>query len=265
VLESASFPRLYWNVALIAFFGLALCESFRPRHARVHPIGRRWLQHGALAVAGSVLGLIVRTSPLVVAGAFANAPVALASVALLPTWLRIGLAFVVLDGTRYLQHRLMHAVPVLWRLHQVHHSDEDFDLTTGLRFHPIEAVLTQGSYLVVVAAMAAPVEAVLLAELATIAQNFFAHANLRLPGRVERLLRRVVVTPELHRVHHSVDLAEQNTNFSSLFPFWDRLGGTYRDGPAEDRPLVFGLRELAPGTPLTLGRLLRMPFAGRNR
>lgn len=261
MLDPSNFPRLYWNVALTAFFGLALWESYRPRHPRRQPIGRRWAQHLALAVAGALVGVALRTSPLVVAVAAPAWSGGLAASAL-PFWVQCVAGFLALDATRYVQHRLLHAVPLLWRLHQVHHSDEDFDLTTGLRFHPLEALATQGSYLLVIAAIAPPVEAVLVAEVVTIAQNFFAHANARLPRGVERRLRRVLVTPELHRLHHSVDVSEQNTNFGSVFPWWDHLGRTYPADPLTSGPLAFGLREIAPGTRLTLARLLGMPFGG---
>lgn len=260
MLDSASFPRLYWNVALTAFFALALLESYVPRRQHLQPLGRRWLHNVVLAIVNMAVGLAFRASPLLVAGAATDwAPLSLAG-SPLPFWLQCVVGFLFLDAVRYAQHRLMHGVPALWRLHQVHHSDQDFDLTTGLRFHPLEAVVTQGSYLAVLALVAPPIEVVLVSELATIVQNFFSHANVRVPHRLERTLRGVVVTPELHRLHHSVDLAEQNTNFGSVFPWWDRVDRTYLAGPLHG-PIVFGLREVAPGTRLTLTRLLRMPFS----
>jgi sterol desaturase/sphingolipid hydroxylase (fatty acid hydroxylase superfamily) len=260
-----NFSRLYWDLFLTAFFVIALWESFQPRRRpTVAPAGR-WGRHAALAALSSVAGLLFRTSPILVAAAVASSPYGLLNRSPAPFWVRCLVAVLLLDLARYLQHRLMHSWPVLWRLHQVHHSDEDFDLTTGLRFHPLEAVLTQGSYLGVVAVLAPPVEAVLVAELATVVQNFFAHANARIPAFIERPLRRVLVTPEMHRVHHSVEIDEQNTNFGSILPFWDSLFRTYRAAPRDHDTLRFGLKELAPGTDLPMRVLLSMPFAGRRR
>lgn len=266
MIDFARVSSLYWDVFLVAFCGVALWESFQPRQRPTRPTGRRWAQHGVLALLTNVVGLLFRTSPLLVAAAVASSPHGLLNRAWLPVAAQWTVAALALDLTRYWQHRLLHSVGALWRVHQVHHSDEDFDLTTGLRFHPVESAVTHASYLAVVAVLAPPLEAVIVVEFATMVQNFFAHANIRLPEGLERHLRRIVVTPELHRLHHSVDVAEQNTNFGAILPVWDRVFRTYLSAPHGGRDhLRFGLRERAPGGKQAMADLLAMPFAPRER
>lgn len=150
----------------------------------------------------------------------------------LPEWLKCALAVALLDLAVYLQHVMFHAVPALWRLHMVHHADLDFDVTTGLRFHTIEILLSMVVKIGVVAASGAPPWAVLAFEVLLNATAMFNHGNARLPRRLDGVLRLLVVTPDMHRVHHSVVPAETNSNFGFNFPWWDRLLGTYRAQPA---------------------------------
>ena len=139
---------------------------------------------------------------------------------------------VLLDLAIYLQHVLFHAVPALWRLHRMHHADLEFDVTTGVRFHPIEILLSMVIKLGVVAALGAPAVAVLIFEVLLNATSMFNHGNVRLPPRLDRVLRWIVVTPDMHRVHHSIVPRETNSNFGFNLPWWDRLFGTYRAQPA---------------------------------
>jgi sterol desaturase/sphingolipid hydroxylase (fatty acid hydroxylase superfamily) len=150
----------------------------------------------------------------------------------LPAWLAVALAVVALDLAIYLQHVLFHAVPLFWRLHMVHHADLDFDATTGVRFHPVEILLSLGIKLGVVVLLGAPPLAVLLFEVLLNATSVFNHGNVRLPRWLDRALRLVVVTPEMHRVHHSVVPRETNSNFGFNLSWWDWLFGTYRAQPA---------------------------------
>jgi sterol desaturase/sphingolipid hydroxylase (fatty acid hydroxylase superfamily) len=266
MIDLARASTLYWDVFLVAFCGVALWESFQPRQRPTRPTGRRWAHHGVFALLTNVVGLLFRTSPVLVAAAVAWSPHGLLNRAWLPAAAQWAVALLALDLTRYWQHRLLHSMDALWRVHQVHHSDEDFDLTTGLRFHPVESAVTHASYLAVVAVLAPPLEAVIAVEFATMVQNFFAHANISLPDALERHLRRVVVTPEMHRVHHSVDVSEQNTNFGAILPVWDRLFGTYLAAPHGGRlELRFGLSEHTPGAEQAMADLLAMPFARRER
>ena len=139
-----------------------------------------------------------------------------------------------LDFAVYAQHVLHHAIPVLWRLHMVHHADLDIDLTTGLRFHPIEIVVSMAVKLSAVAALGAPPLAVLIFEVALNATSMFNHSNIRISIGWDRILRLIVVTPDMHRVHHSVIIRETNSNCGFNLPWWDRMFGTYKDQPAKD-------------------------------
>lgn len=151
----------------------------------------------------------------------------------LPEWAVVFLAIVALDLVIYLQHVLFHAVPLLWRLHMVHHADLDFDVTTGLRFHTVEILLSLGLKLGAIVALGAPPLAVLIFELLLNATSMFNHANLRLPDWLDRTLRLFIVTPDMHRVHHSIVVKETNSNFGFNLPWWDYLFGTYRRQPAQ--------------------------------
>ena len=181
----------------------------------------------------------------------------------LPYWLAVVLSVVVLDLVIYLQHVLFHAVPLLWRVHRMHHADLDFDVTTGLRFHPIEIVLSLVIKATVVAALGAPALGVLAFEVILNATSMFNHGNVRIPVRLERILRWLVVTPEMHRVHHSILVRETNSNFGFNLPWWDRLFGTYRDRPAAGHEgMTIGINAFRTPRDLWLDRMLLQPFRG---
>ena len=168
----------------------------------------------------------------------------LLNVIALPTWLEVAAAVVLLDLAIYFQHVLFHAVPVLWRLHRMHHADLEFDVTTGLRFHPVEIVLSMVIKFAVVAALGAPAIAVLIFEVLLNATSMFNHSNIRMPAGFDRALRWLVVTPDMHRVHHSIDMRETNSNFGFNLPWWDRLFGTYRPQPAAGHEgMTLGVKE----------------------
>jgi sterol desaturase/sphingolipid hydroxylase (fatty acid hydroxylase superfamily) len=169
----------------------------------------------------------------------------------------------VLDLLIYFQHVMFHAVPALWRLHMVHHADVDFDVTTGLRFHPLEIVLSMLIKLAAVALLGAPAVAVIIFEVVLNATAIFNHGNIRLPVAVDRVLRLIVVTPDMHRVHHSVKTPETNSNFGFNLPWWDRLLGTYRDQPEEGHEkMVIGLSQFQDRPRQSLPWLLAVPFTG---
>ena len=181
-----------------------------------------------------------------------------------PYWAALVLAVVALDFAIYLQHVMFHAVPALWRLHRVHHADPDFDITTGARFHPIEIVLSMLIKLAVIAVLGAPAAAVLIFEVLLNGTAIFNHANLRLPPGVDRILRRFVVTPDMHRIHHSMEVVEANTNFGFNLPWWDRLFGTYRAAThLPQECMAIGVRDLT-GDPrcVRLSGMLAIPFFG---
>lgn len=177
------------------------------------------------------------------------------------------LGVLLLDLAIYLQHVLFHAVPALWRLHRMHHADLEFDVTTGTRFHPIEILLSMGIKLGVVVAFGMPAVSVLIFEVLLNATSMFNHANVRIPLSIDRALRWMVVTPDMHRVHHSIITRETNSNFGFNLPWWDRLFGTYRDQPAAGHEgMTIGIEQFRDPRELRLDRMLSQPFrdlAGR--
>jgi sterol desaturase/sphingolipid hydroxylase (fatty acid hydroxylase superfamily) len=182
----------------------------------------------------------------------------------LPYWLPVVIGVAVLDLVIYLQHVMFHTVPVLWRLHMMHHADLDFDVTTGLRFHPIEVILSMGIKLSVVVVIGPPALAVLIFEILLNTTSMFNHGNIRLPSTIDRKLRLLVVTPDMHRVHHSVTIRETNSNFGFNLPWWDRLLGTYRDQPAAGHEgMTIGLAQFRDPKRLTFLWMLALPFIGK--
>jgi sterol desaturase/sphingolipid hydroxylase (fatty acid hydroxylase superfamily) len=176
------------------------------------------------------------------------------------------LALLLLDFVKYATHWTYHSVPFLWRVHQVHHSDPDFDVSTGTRVHPIEVVLTQGVYLGVIAIFAPPVLGVLIAELAGAFQSFFGHANASLPGWMEKPLRVLFVTPDMHRIHHSEEVVEQFRNLGEIFPWWDRLFRTYLAAPAAGQDaMVVGLKGYQNNGSLGVAFMLKQPFVSEKQ
>ncbi len=180
-----------------------------------------------------------------------------------PAWMVVVASVIALDLAIYLQHVMFHAVPVLWRLHRMHHADLELDVTTGLRFHPIEIVLSVGLKLGVVAALGTPALAVLIFEVLLNATSMFNHGNVRIPLALDRYLRWLVVTPDMHRVHHSILASETNSNFGFNLPWWDRLLGTYRDQPgAGHESIIIGIEQFREARELWLDRMLLQPFRG---
>jgi len=185
----------------------------------------------------------------------------------LPPWITVIVAVITLDLAIYFQHVLFHAVPALWRLHRMHHADLEFDVTTGVRFHPVEILLSMVIKLGMVLALGAPALAVLIFEVLLNATSMFNHGNVLLPQPIDRVLRTIVVTPEMHRVHHSIEAPETNSNFGFNLPWWDRLFGTYRAQPAAGHAgMTIGLDLFRNIEDLRLDRMLFQPLidsAGR--
>ena len=180
-----------------------------------------------------------------------------------PWWIAVVASVVVLDLAIYLQHVLFHAVPALWRLHRMHHADLAFDVTTGVRFHPLEIVLSMGIKLAVVAALGPPAGAVLVFEVLLNGTSMFNHGNVRMPGGLDRVLRWIVVTPDMHRVHHSIQPKETNSNFGFNLPWWDRLFGTYRAQPEDGHEeMIIGIEQFRDRRDLWLDRMLIQPGLG---
>jgi sterol desaturase/sphingolipid hydroxylase (fatty acid hydroxylase superfamily) len=182
-----------------------------------------------------------------------------------PYWLTVVLGIILLDLTIFLQHVMFHAIPILWRLHRVHHADLDYDVTTGLRFHPIEIILSMLIKLSVVTVIGLPALAVLVFEIVLNAAVMFNHGNIRLPLTFDRILRYIIVTPDMHRVHHSVIIREANSNFGFNLPWWHRLFGTYRSQPVKGHAeMTIGLSPFRDDKKLTLPWLLILPFIGKT-
>lgn len=261
VLENEAGVRFY--VLLGAFAAIALAEAWWPRRQSAVAIGRRWYMNICLTISGSVLTNVVFPMMAVSVAVLASQQGwGLLNNVAIPHWLAFCLALLVLDMSRYWQHVALHATPLLWRLHRVHHSDPEYDCTTGLRFHPVEAVLTLGIQLAFIVGLGAPPAAVLLFELLFILAALFAHANVFLPQRLDRALRRVLTTPDLHRIHHSALTSEANSNYGGLLTWWDRLFGTYRDQPSmTHESMNIGLADVENASTLTFARLLVMPFS----
>lgn len=178
-----------------------------------------------------------------------------------PIWLKITIAVVLLDLAVWGQHYLTHKIPILWRLHRVHHADPDFDMSTALRFHPIEIALSMLFKMAMALALGASLLAIIIFELLLSLLPLFNHANLALPRWLDSILRLVIVTPDMHRVHHSTIAQETNSNFGFCFSFWDRLAGVYRAQPASGhRDMTIGLDEYQDAGPRRFGWSMKLPF-----
>ncbi len=255
-------------IRLGCFFGIliamALWEIAAPRRARSHSRLRRWPGNLGIVVLNSVMVKAVFPFAAVALAAAGEAEGwGLLNAIALPFWLKVVVAVVVLDFAIYLQHVMVHAVPVFWRLHRMHHADLDFDVTTGARFHPVEILLSMGIKFMVISALGAPALAVLIFEVVLNATAMFNHGNVRIPVGFDRILRLFVVTPDMHRVHHSIVVGETNSNFGFNLPWWDRLFGTYRAQPAAGHEaMTIGIEQFREPRELWLDRMLIQPLLG---
>lgn len=243
---------------------MALWEVAAPRRRREIPRLLRWSSNLGVVVVDT---LIVRlTFPIVAVGLALSSESngwGLFNVFDVPAWVAFAVSILALDLAIYLQHVMFHAVPALWRLHRMHHADLEFDVTTGLRFHPVEILLSMGIKLAVVAALGPPAVAVLVFEVVLNATAMFNHSNIRIPESIDRVLRLIVVTPDMHRVHHSIHPSETNSNFGFNLPWWDRLLGTYRPQPREGHEsMTIGIEQFRTRRDLWLDRMLIQPLRG---
>ncbi|MDO8839011.1 MAG: sterol desaturase family protein [Parvibaculum sp.] len=254
--------RLAAFVAVLA--SMALWELAAPRRAPSMPRWRRWPTNLALSAIGTLLVRIV--VPLVAAAAAVEAArrgIGLFNWIGAPAAVAIPLSMIALDLLIYAQHVVFHRLGFLWRLHRIHHADPDVDVTTGIRFHPVEILISMGVKILAVALLGAPVVAVVLFEVLLNAAAMFNHSNVRLPVAADRILRRIVVTPDMHRVHHSVHQDEHDMNFGFSLSIWDRLFGTYRAQPRDGHEAMrIGLLAYPAPAPAGLGWSLVNPFSG---
>lgn len=245
---------------------MALWEVLAPRRVLTVSKALRWVNNLGLVFLNSVLLRLLFPAAAVGMAAFAaEHGWGLFNHFAVPYAAAVVLSTVALDFVIYLQHVMVHAVPALWRLHRMHHADPDFDVTTGARFHPLEIILSMLIKFAAIVVLGAPVVAVVIFEVLLNATAMFNHGNVRLPAAFDRPLRWLVVTPEMHRVHHSVEDDEANSNFGFNLPWWDRLFGTYRDQPrAGHEAMTIGIhRYRTPREVSWLSGMLLLPFRGK--
>lgn len=254
-------------VRLIFFFGIlavmAVWEALAPRRGLTVSKPVRWVNNLGIVFLNSVLlRLMLPFTAAGVAGFAGAHGWRLLNDHAVPYWISVMLSVIALDFVIYLQHIMMHAVPLLWRLHRVHHADPDFDVTTGARFHTVEIVLSMLIKFAAIVVIGPPVIAVILFEILLNATAMFNHSNVRLSAGFDRVLRWVIVTPDMHRVHHSIEVDETNSNFGFNLPWWDRLCGTYRDQPrAGHENMTIGIHEFRePRDVSWLTGMLWLPF-----
>jgi sterol desaturase/sphingolipid hydroxylase (fatty acid hydroxylase superfamily) len=242
---------------------MAAWEELAPRRTLSEPRVRRWRTNLGVALCNVLLlRVALPTTAIGVAQIAAAQGWGLFNSLGAAGWLAVALSVIALDLVLYLQHALFHAAPVLMRLHAVHHADPDFDATTGIRFHPLEILLSMLVKYAAIVALGAPALAVLLFELLLSLGSLFSHGNVRLPGAVDRWLRRALVTPDMHRIHHSVIEAERNSNYGFCLSIWDHLFATYTRAPQGGQSAMrIGLdayRDAQVST--TLSGILAIPF-----
>jgi len=258
------------SIRLSFFLGIfavmALWELSAPRRALTASKAVRWINNlGLVALNTVILRLLFPAAAVGIAAFAADQGWGLLNYFQTPAWIAIPAAVIAMDFVIWLQHVTVHAIPLLWRLHRVHHADPDYDVTTGARFHPIEIILSMLIKSATILLLGPPIVAVLIFEVLLNATAMFNHGNVRLPTGIDRVLRWFVVTPDMHRVHHSVEDDETNSNFGFNLPWWDRLFGTYRDQPrAGHEGMTIGIHGYrAPREVSWLPGMLMLPFRGR--
>ena len=258
------------SIRLGFFFGvliiIAIWELLSPRRKLSTSKPVRWASNlGIVLIDTALVKLIFPVMAINVAFVAQENSWGLLNNIALPYWVEVAMGVLILDCIIYLQHLMFHAVPLLWRLHMMHHADLDYDVTTGLRFHPIEIIISMVIKMASVAALGASPVTVVLFEIVLNATAMFNHGNIKLPLGLDAVLRLLVVTPDMHRVHHSVTIRETNSNFGFNFPWWDRLFGTYRAQPAAGHEgMTIGLAQFRDAGKNNLFGMLVLPFTGKT-
>lgn len=250
---------MFFSVLLI----MAAAELVWPRRALLVSKARRWSSNLGITLLNTVLVRLLFPTAAVGIGLMTESQqLGLLNILHTPYWLSVAVSVVVLDLLIYLQHVLMHKVPLLWRLHRMHHVDLDFDVTTGARFHPIEIVLSMLIKFGAILVLGAPGFAVLIFEVLLNASAMFNHSNVRLPLALDKMVRLFLVTPDMHRVHHSVIRAETDSNYGFCLPWWDRSFGTYRNQPRDGHlDMGIGLANIRDeALCVGLPGMLKLPF-----
>ncbi|OOZ33877.1 fatty acid hydroxylase [Solemya velesiana gill symbiont] len=257
-------------IRLVFFFGIfaviAGWELAAPRRELTVPKAGRWISNLAIVALNTIILRLLFPAAAVGVALFANQQGwGLFNYVQMPLWLAIVVSVTVMDSMIWLQHVVVHAIPLLWRLHRVHHADLDYDVTTGARFHPIEILLSMLIKFSVILLLGPPAMVVVAFEVILNAMAMFNHGNIRLPAALDRILRMLLVTPDMHRVHHSVEDDETNSNFGFNLSVWDRLFGTYRAQPRDGQlGMTIGIRKFRdPAEVDRLPGMLMLPFKGK--
>jgi sterol desaturase/sphingolipid hydroxylase (fatty acid hydroxylase superfamily) len=249
-------------VFISAFILLAVLEHFFPRRTLKYSKAQRWLSNFGISAFNTLLIRLLIPIAAVGAAMFAaEQNWGLLNLIDLPVWLGIVTFLLVFDLTIYFQHRLFHAIPVLWRLHRMHHTDMDYDVSTGNRFHPLSILLSSTIKLALIFVLGPLPVAVIAAEVLLNATSMFNHSNLKIGLKLDRALRYFLVTPDMHRVHHSSNPQEHSQNFGFNFPWWDKLFGSYKDQPelGHDK-MEIGIKGFCSTDSTGLGKLLMQPL-----
>lgn len=258
---------IYATLFLGTLGAVALWEHLAPRRRLTAPMPTRWAGNFGLVLINSALFWVIYPGFGIGAAIIASEQDwGLLRRIELPYWVAFAASIVLLDVGHFAIHYLFHRVPILWRMHRLHHTDHDFDVTTGFRFHPAEAVLEHGASLAIIVIVGPPVLAVMLFAFSYLLTTSWVHGNVRMPARWDQRLRRLLVTPDMHRTHHSQVDEETNSNYGGLFSCWDRLFGTYVDAPrAGHDDMVIGLREFRDERHIRLGAMLANPLLNPGR
>jgi len=261
IIEKEALIRL--SIFVTVFSLMALWELLAPCRELSIRKSRRWLNNIGLIVLNSIILRLIFPAAAIGVALYAEVNViGVFNHFALPIGLELVICVVLMDFMIYWQHLISHFVPVIWRFHRMHHADLDYDLTTGARFHPLEMILSMLFKFLVILLLGAPVLAVFVFEVILNSSAMFNHGNISLPAGLDKWLRWLIVTPDMHRVHHSTIVAEHNSNFGFSLSIWDRLFHTYREAPAHGQQgMEIGLATLrAPGDCVQLPGMLLLPF-----
>ena len=252
------------------FFGMLLLiglwELIAPTRALTVSKSVRWINNlGLVFINTFILRFLFPAAAVGVAVFASNQGWGLFNYAEVPFWFAVVASVIIMDFVIYIQHVMVHAIPMLWRLHRVHHADLDYDVTTGSRFHTLEIILSMLIKFATILLLGPPIVAVIIFEIVLNATAMFNHGNISLPKKLDKYLRLLLVTPDMHRVHHSVEDDEANSNFGFSLPWWDRLFGTYRDQPrAGHQGMTIGINKFRdPKQVSWLPGMLSLPFIGK--
>lgn len=257
-------------IRLGSFFGifalLAIWEISSPKRQLLNLRRFRWFSNiGLIVISNVLIRFIIPTAAVGIAVHAEQEQLGfLYHIEKLPELMHFILAFILMDLAIYFQHIMFHALPMFWRFHRVHHSDLDCDITTGVRFHPFEIILSILFKFVVIISIGAPVLAVVIFEVILNAASMFTHSNIKIPAKIESITRWVIVTPDMHRIHHSIDESETNSNFGFFISIWDRLFGTYIKTPTKGHEqMEIGLQDFREPKWQNLRWLIYLPFVSK--